>query len=116
VAAVAAEGEKEPAVFETESHLVVSATRLIAAFTRDPANDLYTNHIKMFPNSTEDRTPEAVFQGITKIEHFLYIAHDDIFNHPEITSLTLSRQGNLNVALESWDEKTGKWVNERAEG
>jgi hypothetical protein len=111
VAAIAAAGEKEPAVFETESELVVTASRLRAAFTRDPANDLYTNHRFLLPPSSEVQGQAAAFQGVSQIEHILYVAHDGIFNRRgERTSLTLTRQANLNVVWERWGEKTGAWV------
>src|SRR5205807_10189624 len=44
VTAAAAAGEPSPAVFETESELVVTASRLTASFTRDPASDCYADH------------------------------------------------------------------------
>ena len=39
VAAAPAEGESEPATFETESELVVMAAQLTSIFVRDPEND-----------------------------------------------------------------------------
>lgn len=111
VGALATEGEKEPAVFETENEIVITASRLRAAFTRDPAKDLYTNHVLLLPQSNEVQGQEAAFQGVSQIEHILYLAHDGIFNQRgERTSLTLTRQANLNVVWEIWGEETGEWV------
>ncbi|MEN3334211.1 MAG: hypothetical protein V7641_3576 [Blastocatellia bacterium] len=118
VAAVAAAGEKEPAVFATESELIVTSARLTASFTRDTASDRYADHFALLPGSSGVQGQEAVFQATQAIEHILYIAHDGIFTHPgERTSitlkLTLSGEGKLNVAGEVWDAEIGDWVEKR---
>src|SRR5689334_7938225 len=115
VAAVAASGEPEQAVFVTESELIVTAARLRAAFTHDPASDRYTDHAALLPGALGVRGREAVFQAVTPIEHILYVAHDRIFTHPgERKSLTLkptlSGDGTLKVATEVWDEARSDWV------
>lgn len=120
VAAIAMKGEKEPVVFETERELVVTSSRLIAAFTRDPGNDRYANHVLLLPQSSAPGVAEGVFQASSPIEHILYFAHDRIFNHPGVTEVlkikfTLSGQGAFNVAWEGWDEVSGKWVEKRRE-
>jgi hypothetical protein len=115
VAAAATEGESEPAVFETESELVITPLRLTAAFSRTPANDSYANHLLLLSQSREGGSLEKLFQADTPIEHILYIAHDRILNHPgERTSfainLTLSEQDVL--ALE-WDKEKNDWIQKR---
>jgi hypothetical protein len=118
VAAVAMKGEKEPVVFETERELVVTSSRLVAAYTRDPASDRYADHILLLPQSSASGIQETVFQAGRPIEHILYFADDRIFNHPGVTEIlniqfTLSAQGALNVAWDGWDEESGKWVEKR---
>ncbi|HKQ06543.1 MAG TPA: putative baseplate assembly protein [Blastocatellia bacterium] len=118
VAAVAAAGEEEPAVFATESELIVTAVRLKAAFTRDRTSDAYADHFLLL-SASGVRGQEPVFQAAPPtarpIEHVLYIAHDKIFTHPgERTSITikptLSGEGRPNVAAEVWDEAKGDWI------
>jgi hypothetical protein len=115
VAAVSAEDQQEPAVFETERELVITSARLTAAFTRDPETDCYADHTLLLPERNEGGSPEAVFQAVTPIEHVLYIANDRIFNHPgKRNSLTIefkpAGQGTLTVAWDSWDEQKKDWV------
>lgn len=115
VAAKATEGEREPAVFETERELVVTSSKLAAAFTRDPLNDLYVDHAPLLSRSGAGESKGAVFQGVIPIDHILYIAHDRIFNHPDekesiAINLTLAGQGNLKLAWDGWDKERRRWV------
>jgi hypothetical protein len=114
VAAVTLPGDKEPAVFVTESELVVTPARLAASFTRDAASDCYADHFSLLPRSSGLGGREPVFQAASLMEHILYIAHDRIFTHPERTSITLnftlSGQDKLNIALDVWDEGRGAWA------
>jgi hypothetical protein len=122
VAAKATEGEQEPAVFETERELVVTAAKLAAVFFRNPATDRYANQASLLPQSGESRSQEVIFQSDSSIEqtlyppieHILYIAHDRIFNHPgKRTNFTVRLRlsgDNLTVAWEDWDEEKQQWV------
>lgn len=127
VAATAVAGEKEPVIFETERELVVTTARLTSVFTRDPQMDKYADYSVVLPRpllrpllrphdnaENQDRDtaiipmPAAgvsIFEGNKNIEHVLYIAHDQIFNHPGRTRLeikfALLGQGNLEVIWEA---------------
>jgi len=119
VAAAATERDQEPAVFETERELVVTASRLRAAFTRDPASDRYADHALLLPQSREVGNPEAVFQAVSPIEHILYIAHDRLFNHGGkrtclTIEVTLPGERTLNVEWDGWDQEKKGWVSARS--
>jgi hypothetical protein len=121
VAAKATEGEQEPAVFETERELVVTAARLVAAFTRNPASDRYADHVSLLPQSGESGRQEVIFPSpgsgeqtpYKPIEHIVYIAHDRIFNHAgERTNFTARftlSAGRLKIAWDEWEVEKKQW-------
>ncbi len=92
VAAPPAEGEKEPAIFETERELVVTAAQLAALFARDPEQDKYADHSAIL--ATAASSEMLVFKGDSPIEHILYIGHDSLLSH------TVLKELRLNFALE----------------
>jgi Baseplate J-like protein len=115
VAAVAAEGQNGPVVFETERELVLTPAKLQTVFTHNPASDRYNDHRLLLPQSTEGSNPESVFNAATPIGHLLYLAHDGVFNHPGekeglTIQFTLAEQGKLNMAWDGWDAASGQWV------
>lgn len=88
IAAPPIKGEEEEVVFETEGDLVVVPTRLKAVFVREPSQDRYS-----------DRTPEATgqkdaaflaFAAEKSIEHYLYLANDDLLAMPRNKIVTLA--------------------------
>lgn len=112
VAAAATEGESEPAVFETESELVITPLKLTAAFTRDAATDGYTDHKSLLSRSSESGSRDYVFRADTPIKHILYIAHDRILNHAgKRTNLAikLTVYGEALLTFE-WNEVQNKWI------
>ena len=87
-AAPPAEGEKEPTIFETERELVVTAARLTGIFVRDPAQDMYADYSVTINAEASSLVP--IFQGDTRIEHILYLSHDQLFSYPNLKELRLS--------------------------
>lgn len=108
----AAEGEEE-VIFETERDLALVNVQLQAVFSRDPGADQYS-----------DRTPQAtdqldaafkIFEGETPIEHYVYLARDDIFALPEnktviiiVYSTQAAELAQLPLTWSYWDGIT--WV------
>lgn len=64
---------QEPLTFETEKDLVVSRSRLLYAFSHDPAEDRYDAHAS---DGSEGFSP---FTGSTLIPHRLHVAQDVLF-------------------------------------
>jgi len=119
IAAVASEDDQGAVIYETEHELVVTSSRLTAAFTREPATDRYVDHSLLLSQSSQVGNPEPIFLGARAIDHVLYVAHDRIFNHPgernELSiKLTVAGQGKLNVAWDGWDEQKKDWVQEQS--
>ena len=114
VAAVNAEGETAPVVFETDAELVVTAAQLTSLFVRNPDDDRFADY-SILINSV---SPSSVrlFKGDHKIGHHLFLAHDALFSDPDLTTVTLgfevipnARSTRQNV---SWDRWTGSdWLN-----
>ncbi|HEX8291443.1 MAG TPA: hypothetical protein VF570_06805, partial [Pyrinomonadaceae bacterium] len=112
VATKPAEGETEPAVFETERELTVVAARLDAALTRDPAQDAYADLSDVIRAAAD---PGAqVFSAETPLEHTHYVGHERFLSHPALKELRVSFQlaqaltnpKPRQLAWESWDGKT----------
>jgi hypothetical protein len=86
VAAVQAEGETAPVIFETEEELVVTAARLTSLFVRQPDQDKYADYSSLINSISADEVP--VFLGNQKIEHILYLGHETVFSDPGLKTLT----------------------------
>jgi hypothetical protein len=82
VAAIAGAGEGEPPEFETERDVLVTAARLIAARTRDPARDRHSDH-------GAGAAPFGAFSASTVIDHRLYVGSDALFGIAEAADLRL---------------------------
>lgn len=76
------------AIFETERDLVLTRAQLVTAYVREPAADLYGD-VTARATGVED-APFRAFEGDTRIEHSLYLAHDDIFGLPDLQRVTLT--------------------------
>lgn len=87
VAALPAEGEPEPIVFETERELVVTRSQLVAAFTREPGRDLYSDHAAVIAGQVDNTLP--VFQGDRPIAHQIYLGHSALFGIDVAKDITL---------------------------
>jgi predicted phage baseplate assembly protein len=87
VAAIPAEGETEPIVFEIERALVVTRSQLVAAFTREPAHDRYSDHTAIAAGAADGTFP--VFQGDQAIPHVLYLGHSGVFGIDVAKTITL---------------------------
>jgi Baseplate J-like protein len=92
-AAAPAEGETDAPVYETESELVLTATLPVAAFTREPARDLYRDATAV---TTRAGTAVPVFAGAVPIPHELYVA-DPLLSLPQPKDVTL-RLGPFDAA------------------
>lgn len=112
VAATLAEGETEPAVFETEREFVVTAAQLTSLYVRDPARDQFAQLSAIANTAVADGQP--MFRGNRHIEHILYFSHRDLLGLPHIASLRatfrlgrpLGDSGQL--AWQRWDG--AEWV------
>ncbi|HEX6861337.1 MAG TPA: hypothetical protein VF414_00895, partial [Thermoanaerobaculia bacterium] len=80
-AALALEGEAEPALFETERDLVVTRSQLVAVCTREPGRDLWADHANAGSFSP--------FRGDRRIEHRLHVTEPALFALPEAKTLDL---------------------------
>jgi predicted phage baseplate assembly protein len=98
VAAIPVEGETEPVIFETERELVVTRSQLVAAFTREPGRDRYSDHTAVATGVAEDTF--SVFQGDRPIEHRLYLGHSGLFGI-DVTKTIILRIGPAE-GDESW--------------
>ena len=87
VAAPAAEGEKDPVIYETEQELVVTAAQLMSLFVLDPINDGYADQSNSLVTPTILGAP--VFAGIRPMDHILYVS-SDLFGLPELNKLSLT--------------------------
>jgi Baseplate J-like protein len=108
VAAIPAEGETAPIIFETERELVVTAARLTSVFVRNPEQDQYAD-LSLIANSTSAYGVPG-FLGNRPIEHMLYLGHDQLFSHPGLNELavrlvlsSIPNQDRFDVVWEIWD-------------
>lgn len=109
VAAVPSENETAaPVVFETESELIVTAAQLLSLFVLRPNQDKYADCSAFINSISANEVP--LFLGNRKVEHLLYIAHDDFFSDPGLTALTLGfvtdtnvRRRPLEVTWQTWN-------------
>ncbi|MBW4631788.1 MAG: putative baseplate assembly protein [Iphinoe sp. HA4291-MV1] len=108
VAALPAEGENEPVIFETERELVVTAAQLKSIFVRDPKKDLYANYSDITKYNSEIATVAVeAFQGKDPIDHSFYIASDTLLNSSNLQTLTLFF--TLEENLQNPDSRTVEW-------
>ena len=88
VAVPPAEGQEEEVVFETERDLVLTTAKLQAAFVREPKPDLYSDRTSLATSTLED-TAFPVFVGEQPIEHYVYLAAEELFGIPENKRIVL---------------------------
>jgi hypothetical protein len=88
VSAPPPEGEDEEVVFETERELVVSASKPVAVFMRDPANDSWADLSPILEGTNQK--PVFVFEGNGPINHRLYMAQSEIITLPQPKVLILT--------------------------
>jgi hypothetical protein len=101
VAAIPAEGENTPIIFETERELVVTAARLTSIFVRNPEQDQYADLSLIADSVSAYGVP--VFLGNRPIEHMLYLGHDQLFSHPGLNELTVTLGFLRNPASDPFD-------------
>ena len=105
IAAVQAEGETTPVIFETEDELVVTAAPLVSLFVREL--DFFADNSFLI-NAVSANGVEA-FRGFDKIEHIFYLGHDTLFSYPGLQQLKLdfnaSKQpsASFEAQWEKWD-------------
>jgi hypothetical protein len=88
VAALPVEGETEPVIFETERELVVTRSKLVAAYIREPRRDHFDIRTAEVLTGTDH--PFPVFEGHRPIEHRLYLGSKELFGKRPVDSITLS--------------------------
>jgi hypothetical protein len=106
VAAVQAEGETAPVIFETESELVVTAAQLMALFVRQPEQYKYADYSFLVNSVSADGVP--AFLGNQTLEHVFYLGHDMLFSYPRLQQLELDFQAtkppaSFQAQWEKWD-------------
>jgi hypothetical protein len=106
VAAVQAEGETAPVIFETESELVVTAAQLIALFVRQPEQRKYADYSFLVNTVLADGVP--AFLGNRTLEHIFYLGHDMLFSYPRLQQLQLDFQASKPPAA-SFQAQWEKW-------
>lgn len=113
VAAVNAEGETAPVVFETDAELVVTAAQLVSLSMRRPDRGSYADNSTIINSISAKSVP--LFSGAFAVEHIVYIAHDTLFGDPDLTTLTIALEVKANARLSplkvSWETWNGiRWV------
>ena len=88
VAAPATEGETAEVLYETDQELIVTTSRLVAVFARNPDTDRYGNYTWQATDDSDSAF--AAFQGDQPIEHSLYLGRDDFFTLPAPKSARLT--------------------------
>jgi hypothetical protein len=107
VAAVQAEGERAPVVFETEKELVVTAAQLLSLFVRRPDQDKYADYSALINSITADDVP--AFLGNRRLEYLFYLGHDTLFSYSDLRKLqvkfqtTKPSQTPFQAQWEMWD-------------
>jgi predicted phage baseplate assembly protein len=106
VAAVQAQGETAPVIFETEDELVVTAAQLVSLFVRNPDKDSYADN--SFLINSVSATAVPAFDAATALEHIFYLGHDTLFSYPDLQQLRLDFQATTPAApfqaqWEAWD-------------
>lgn len=110
VAAQPREGEAgEPPVFETERDLVITRSRLAAAFVREGARDLWAD-LNAVAGAQSTGAPVTLFAGDRPIPHRLYLGHRSLLTLPGDKAVTLLFQPAdqavpwpEDVVWEAWD-------------
>lgn len=106
VAAVQAQGETAPVIFETEDELIVTAAQLISLFVRNPEKDSYADNSRLI--NTVSAQGVAAFDADTPLEHIFYLGHDTLFSYPGLQQLQLDFKASQKPApfkaqWEAWD-------------
>lgn len=106
VAAIQAQGETAPVIFETEDELVVTAAQLNSLFVRHPEKDGYADNSFLI-NSVSSKAV-AAFDADTQLEHIFYLGHDTLFSYPGLQQLQLDFQATqppapFQAQWEAWD-------------
>jgi hypothetical protein len=82
-------GETEPVLFETERDLTVTRSRLVAAYTREPGRDLWTDATAVATGQAAGTfTP---FRGTEAIAHRFYVGHAGLLGRPGVKDSVLVR-------------------------
>lgn len=104
VAALPTQGEEEEVVFETDRDLVVTSAQLQAVFVRQPDSDRYTDCTQKATGIVD--AAFSIFSGEQPIEHYLYLACDELLTLPGNKTLILtfdsSQPADLQKLLAKW--------------
>jgi hypothetical protein len=107
IAAVQAEGEEAPVIFETEDELVVTAAQLASLFVREPKQDFYADDTLV--TNTVSASGVSPFFGRKDLQHIFYLGHDTLFSYPGLQQLRLdfnaSKEPSVSLPAhwEKWD-------------
>jgi hypothetical protein len=106
VAAVPAEGEAAPVVFETEDELIVTAAQLTSLFMRQPEQGKYADNSLLINSATSDGVP--AYLGNRKLENIFYLGHATLFSYPRLRQLQVDFQASqppasFRTQWERWD-------------
>jgi len=111
VAAPPAEEQQEEVVFETDRELVVTTAQLKGVFVREPEKDKYSDR-----TSQATGKKDAAFEAFTAeqpIEHYLYLACDELFTLPGNKTITLKLEfteaTELANLVKTWSYWDGSW-------
>ncbi len=103
------EGSDEEVIFETEQELIVSAAQLQAVFVRGSKKQV---------EYYSDRTAEATgknddafkaFVGDKPIEHYLYLACEEVFSLPQLDTVTLTFETGSETDAKNLKKLLGDW-------
>ena len=106
VAAVQAEGETTPVIFETEDELIVTSAQLVSHFVREPRLDFFADNTLLANTVSANGFP--AFRGRKHLQHIFYLGHDTLFSHPGLRQLKLDFQASTQPPV-SFEAQWEKW-------
>ncbi len=80
-------GDPGPVLFETETDLVVTRTRLVALLTREPARDRYTDYSANMTSATA--APVMAFYGEQPLLHRMFLGYDQLLTQDTDADISL---------------------------
>lgn len=85
-----ADGDTSEVVFETEHDVVVGQAQLVAAFVRQPDQDLYADRTLEAKGETEGLGLFEAFRGAVPVDHAIYLAAEEILGFPAGATVTVT--------------------------
>ncbi|APR87707.1 Hypothetical protein A7982_13056 [Minicystis rosea] len=100
VGADPADGDTSEVVFETEHDVVVGQAQIVAAFVRQPDQDLHAD--RTLEATGETPALYEVFRGAVPVEHALYLAAGEILSLPAGAAVTVTFGFASSAAATAW--------------